>query len=89
MLVTGSVLLARIALWALAVITTIVGICLTVQRTVEVFEYGNFVEAVDVVPVGIALLSVGLLMLAAGLIAEGYVANAHAKASGSASTPDA
>lgn len=89
MLVTGSVLAARVAVWILAVASVITGIGLIAKRRVEVFEYNQFVEAVDVIPIGIALLSVGILVLAAALIAEGYVSSAHAPASDSESTPDA
>lgn len=87
MLVTGSVLLARVVVWILAVASTIVGICLLASGTVEKHMIDE-VQIVDVTGVGTALLAVGLLILAALLIAEGYVPSAH-RASDSESTPDA
>lgn len=85
--VTGSVLLARVALWILGVASTITGIGFLASGTVEKRTYDE-IQIVDVTGVGTALLAVGLLILAAGLIAEGYVSSAH-RASGSGSTPDA
>lgn len=87
MLVKGSVLFSRIVLWILGVVSTVTGIGLLASGTVEKRTYDE-IQIVDVTGVGTALLAVGLLILAAGLIAEGYVSSAH-RASDSGSTPDA
>lgn len=81
--------LARIGAFALSVITIITGIAfITTVTAVKWTPNGDGSETgepYDIVGVGTGLLCVGLLVLAALLIIEGY----RARPSGSASTPDA
>ncbi|MGX1583912.1 hypothetical protein ACWH95_05065 [Microbacterium sp. NPDC055502] len=70
--------LARLVVWVLAIASVWTGIALTVSRTVTVWEpvdgsAGTYAaHPVDVTGVGLALLVVGLVILAALLILEGY-----------------
>ena len=81
--------IARLAVWALALVLIITGIgFITTVTGVKWTDDGNggqSGEPYDIVGVGTALLSVGLLVLAALLIIEAY----RPRVSGSASTPDA
>lgn len=82
-------IVARIAVWALPVVLIITGInFITTVTGVKWTPNGEGApsgEPYDIVGVGTALLSVGLLVLAALLIIEAY----RPRVSGSASTPDA
>jgi len=81
--------IARLAVWALALVLIITGIgfitTVTGVKWTPDGEGGSYGEPYDIVGVGTALLSVGLLVLAALLIIEAY----RPRVSGSASTPDA
>ena len=82
-------IVARMAAWALSVVLIITGInFITTVTGVKWTPNGDGSqsgESYDIVGVGTALLSVGLLVLAALLIIEAY----RPRVSGSASTPDA
>ena len=73
---TSLPVVARAAAWLLALATTITGITLLLQRTVVLWtnvdgtENSFSGEPIDVSGIGLALLSVGLLMLTAVLIFE-------------------
>lgn len=78
MTTTHRALAARIGVWLLAIVTSIVGLCLLNVRSVVVWtdQNGNpdvgSAEVVDVSGTGLALLCVGLVILAGVLVAEGY-----------------
>ena len=84
-----SQLLFRIGAWALALISIVTGIgfitTVTAVKWTPTGDGSETGEPYDIVGVGTALLSVGLLVLAALLIIEAY----RPRVSGSASTPDA
>ena len=90
MTLSPTAIAARVGAWLIAVVTTIVGISLasagTVIRWTSNGDGTETGETIDVSGIGTGLLCVGLLVLAALLLLEGY---GPKRVIGSDSTPDA